>query len=154
MIKRNLSAYRGLGWTGFIAYLLFLSYQLFFVAYGAYDRHAQEHLTWNLIPFSTLINYIRYIEHYGFTVWFVNLFGNIAAFIPFGFFAALLIRKCREKGRITLTISMLFSLLAEGLQATFKVGSFDVDDILLNSIGGLIGWSIATVLRRNYTGRS
>jgi len=36
--------------------------------------------------------------------------------------------------------SFEFSLLVETIQLVSKVGSFDVDDLLLNTIGGAIGY--------------
>lgn len=37
-------------------------------------------------------------------------------------------------------LSFILSLLIETTQLVFKVGSFDVDDLLLNSIGGILGY--------------
>jgi glycopeptide antibiotics resistance protein len=37
-------------------------------------------------------------------------------------------------------LTSLFSLAVETVQLFSKVGAFDVDDILLNAIGGLVGW--------------
>ena len=41
---------------------------------------------------------------------------------------------------MTVLYSFELSLLVELLQLVFKVGSFDVDDLLLNTIGGLLGY--------------
>jgi len=43
------------------------------------------------------------------------------------------------------------SLLVESIQLVFKVGSFDVDDMLLNTFGGVIGYivfAICNMIRR------
>ncbi len=128
-----------------------LSYRLFFVAFGDYERHAAEQVSWNLVPFSTLLNYIRYLDHYGFTIWSINLFGNIAAFIPFGFFMGLIFQKCRARAGLTFLLTLAFSFFVESIQAWFRVGSFDVDDILLNGLGGLIGWWMSRWIRRFQT---
>lgn len=37
-------------------------------------------------------------------------------------------------------ICFLFSLCIETLQLITKVGVFDVDDLMMNTVGGLIGW--------------
>jgi glycopeptide antibiotics resistance protein len=147
MGSQIIKAYRGLVWFIFMVYLFLLGYQLFFVAYGSYDRHAQEEVAWNVVPFSTLYNYIRNAEHYGFTIWFINVFGNVAAFIPFGFFVGLLFKICRDRKWLTLSLTAAFSLMIECLQVSFRVGNFDVDDILLNSLGGMIGWGVVRALR-------
>ena len=44
-------------------------------------------------------------------------------------------QKCVDDGAVQ-------SLLVELLQLVFKVGSFDVDDLLLNTIGGLLGYLV------------
>ena len=44
-------------------------------------------------------------------------------------------QKCVDDGAV-------LSLLVELLQLVFKVGSFDVDDLLLNTIGGLLGYLV------------
>ena len=43
---------------------------------------------------------------------------------------------------MTVLYSFELSLLVELLQLVFKVGSFDVDDLLLNTIGGLLGYLV------------
>lgn len=68
-----------------------------------------------------------------------NLAGNIVAFAPFGFFLPMLIRIGKNVFGCVL-MSALFSLLVEAVQLVTKVGAFDVDDIFLNAIGGLVGF--------------
>ena len=49
----------------------------------------------------------------------------------------------KKRGLIKVVLgSFLFSLIIESCQYIFKVGVFDVDDLLLNTIGGLIGYII------------
>lgn len=43
---------------------------------------------------------------------------------------------------MTVLYSFELSLLVELLQLVFKVGSFDVDDLFLNTIGGLLGYLV------------
>ena len=69
----------------------------------------------------------------------LNLVGNVVAFIPFGMFLPWLYGKCRRFA-LTTMFSFEFSLLVETIQLVFKVGSFDVDDILLNTLGGMLGF--------------
>ena len=47
-------------------------------------------------------------------------------------------QKCVDDGAIQFELSLLVELL----QLVFKVGSFDVDDLLLNTIGGLLGYLV------------
>lgn len=71
----------------------------------------------------------------------LNVVGNIIAFMPFGF----LLPKVFEKTR-TLFLIILFSfemsLFAELIQLIFQLGCFDVDDLLLNTFGGFLGFLV------------
>jgi glycopeptide antibiotics resistance protein len=80
-----------------------------------------------------------YRSQLGFESFVVNILGNIFAFAPFGFLLPLLNRRYR-KLYITAFFSLLFSLTVETIQLWFRVGIFDVDDIFLNTIGGVSGY--------------
>ena len=82
---------------------------------------------------------------------FTNLFGNVIIFMPFGFFLPM-----ASKYRsffAAVFYSFTLSLCVETFQLLTKVGSFDVDDLLLNTIGGVAGYIIfvicAAVRRRH-----
>lgn len=124
----------------FLIYLLFLAYLLFF----GYYRQSIRVESYNLTPFKTIKMYIQYSDHFHFKVWFSNLFGNILAFIPFGFLAPLISRKLRKIARTTIAAFFL-SLMVESIQWIFHVGGFDVDDIMLNTIGGSIGFILLLI---------
>ena len=59
--------------------------------------------------------------------------------LPICMFLPWLYGKCRRFA-LTTMFSFEFSLLVETIQLVFKVGSFDVDDILLNTLGGMLGF--------------
>mgnify|MGYP001119260580 CR=1 FL=1 len=87
----------------------------------------------NLVPFKTISPYLKNItEMYAFK----NIMGNIIIFFPLGFFVSYRFSKKVLKPMI---ICMLTILFIECIQLIFKIGFFDVDDILLNSIGCLFG---------------
>lgn len=71
---------------------------------------------------------------------FSNLFGNILIFMPYGYFLTMAGK--RKSFFRTLFYSMGLSLGVEVMQLLTKVGSFDVDDILLNTVGGVLGFLI------------
>ncbi|MGO4270461.1 VanZ family protein [Paenibacillus sp. TAF58] len=72
----------------------------------------------------------------------INLVGNILAFMPYGIFIVVL-RKSKMISLIGVFIQSLgLSLLLECLQVFFSIGNFDVDDLILNSFGGLLGYGI------------
>ena len=66
----------------------------------------------------------------------LNLLGNIICFIPYGFVIPVLSVRCSSFGKILL-LSFLASLLVESIQLVSKLGSFDVDDIMLNTLGAV-----------------
>ena len=121
----------------FMIYLAILSYLLFF----GYYRQMVRVESYNLVPFKTIKMYITFADYFQFKIWFTNLFGNILAFMPFGFLLPIVFKKLRNFWIVTI-MSFLFSLFVETMQRTFYVGGFDVDDILLNTIGGFFGYLI------------
>ncbi|WP_040534116.1 VanZ family protein [Schleiferilactobacillus shenzhenensis] len=68
-----------------------------------------------------------------------NLFGNIAWFIPFGFLYPLVRQK--PTGLIRTVLSgMLVSITIEALQFVLYTGISDVDDVMFNTLGALVGY--------------
>jgi glycopeptide antibiotics resistance protein len=102
----------------------------------------------NIIPFITFIDFGRmfFISHEYMRA-LSNLLGNIAVFAPFGYLVALLFPKMRKFSKILL-ITVGLSLFIEMFQWLFSVGSADIDDILLNIIGGLLGYYIYTLIAK------
>lgn len=68
-----------------------------------------------------------------------NVIGNILLFIPFGIFISYYVKN--TKLYIIILLSILLSLLIEIVQSTIG-RTFDIDDILLNLIGGIMGFII------------
>ena len=70
-----------------------------------------------------------------------NIAGNVVAFMPFGFCLPLIAdHRIKFFGCMLYTFGL--SLAIELIQLVSKVGSFDVDDILLNTVGGVLGFLI------------
>ena len=80
-----------------------------------------------------------YRHRVGFWVAFLNLAGNVIGFLPFGFFLPILSRRLRN-GAVVTALGFGLSLLVESIQLVFKVGCFDVDDLILNTLGVLLGY--------------
>ena len=93
-----------------------------------------ECLRYNLVPFREMKRCIRYWEILGPISAGVNLFGNVAVFMPFGFLLPMF-RDSLQKWYRTTALSLLFSLSIETLQLLTRRGSFDVDDLILNTLG-------------------
>jgi len=121
----------------FILYLLLLFYLLFFSE--TYGRTMDSGYRYNLEPFKEIKRFWSNWDSLGWSSVITNLAGNIIAFAPFGFFLPML---CRAGKNVIgcVVLSALFSLAVETVQLFTKVGAFDVDDIMLNAIGGLAGF--------------
>lgn len=97
--------------------------------------------SYNLVPFLEMKRFWLNREVIGNFAVFINLAGNVLAFVPFGFFLPMLNRHTRGLFRMGL-FTFEFSLLVETIQLVSKVGSFDVDDLILNTLGGILGYLI------------
>ena len=93
--------------------------------------------TINLIPFRTIIYYLFNEDVIVRSFAFSNIMGNIAIFIPLGIYIPLHINKKRIFTNSA--IVALISLCVEIVQYILAIGTADVDDIILNTIGGLLG---------------
>jgi len=125
----------------FITYMALLIYLvLFSVEFGriAVSRD------YNLIPFDTIKRYINYRNKFSEVNYLTNIYGNIIAFAPLGYFLFIFQKKYRLLSG--LLIPMFLSLAIEVSQYILSVGSFDVDDIILNTLGGFIVYLIMYVL--------
>ncbi len=96
----------------------------------------------NLVPFHEIERYLVAIRESGSVHSLINFLGNVIAFMPFGFMVPLLFsKKLQSLGKVVL-LSFLFSLGLETTQLVTNCGIFDVDDILLNTTGGALGYGV------------
>ena len=121
----------------FVVYIAVLFYLLFFSE--TYGRTMDSGYRYNLEPFKEIKRFWSNRNALGWRSVITNLAGNIIAFVPFGFFLPMLCRLGRNIISCIL-LSGLFSLAVESVQLFTKVGAFDVDDIMLNAVGGLVGY--------------
>ena len=89
---------------------------------------------YNLVPFSEMFRY-----EIGSTSFYLNVVGNIVIFIPFGYLISTYIKPKRILS--ILIVSVISSATVEFVQLCIG-RSFDVDDIILNSLGAIIGFLI------------
>ena len=130
----------------FGVYIIFLTYFLFFSESPGRTFESRSY-HYNLELFKEIGRFIKYRHMLGTKAVLLNLVGNVVAFIPFGFFLPILHTKCRSF-LFTVFLSFEFSLMVETIQLVSKVGSFDVDDLLLNTIGGALGCLIFLYMNR------
>ena len=108
----------------FVSYLICLFYVISF-----------EDVQWstsNFIPFKEITRY-----PIGSKLFLKNVIGNIIMFVPLGFFLGYFLKIKKKKWLFLLVI--LCSTLIECMQDV--IGRvFDIDDILLNVVGGFLGY--------------
>lgn len=151
MNKHGMDGIRVVGWIVFSGYLFMLLYMLFFAEMWGRTEITGVY-SYNLQPFQEIMRFIRYREQLGFWVVFFNLGGNVIGFMPFGFCVPLLDRYHR-RWYVICAETMAVSVCIELIQLVTRVGSCDVDDVLLNTIGGVIGYVIfmrIMMMRRKY----
>lgn len=128
-------------WIGailFLSYLMLLMYVMFFSEMlGRTD--ADRIVRFNLYPFKEILRFWKHRNALGYEAVFWNLGGNVLCFMPFGVFVMWL-WKNMDRWYLVASLSLYLSLLIELVQYFMKVGSFDVDDLLLNTIGGILGY--------------
>lgn len=100
--------------------------------------------TANFTLFKTIKMYIKYSYKLNS---FENLIGNVVVFIPYGFLFPYVIKRGRNF-LVMLFNAFLFVLGIEIFQLFSAFGAFDVDDILLNCFGAVIGYLLYLILRR------
>ena len=116
----------------FLLYFGVLFYFLFFSEKMG-RTFVERDYHYNLIPFHEIKRFLKYHEVLGLGAVILNIGGNVAAFMPFGFFVPIFSRRCKYFLN-TVYYSFELSLVVEIIQLVTKVGSFDVDDIILLSV--------------------
>ena len=137
--------YRIFGKILFLLHIVFLIYFLFLAEWYGRTEVTEEY-RYNLELFKEIRRFLTYREQLGMFTVLANLLGNIMIFVPYGFFISMA-GKSMGFFKI-LFFSMALSLGVETIQLFTRVGSFDVDDILLNTIGGVLGYILFVVCSR------
>ena len=128
--KKRFILYKDLSMLIFILYM-FLLFEL--VTSTDFESYSN-----NFIP-------LKEIMRYNFTskLFYKNVLGNMLLFVPFGYFVNYILKN--RKFIIGTTLTLITSLSIELIQ--MNIGrSFDIDDIILNIIGGITGYTIYVIL--------
>lgn len=129
----------------FVIYILVLAYLLFAAeSFGRTGGYAGV----NLIPFSEIHRYLTHIETIGVMRVVINLCGNVVLFVPFGYAQPSLFGSGKRLPVLYVIVCMLFSIMIELLQFVTNTGCCDVDDVILNTLGGLCGYLVYAFLHR------
>jgi glycopeptide antibiotics resistance protein len=98
----------------------------------------------NLVPFHTLQ---IYWNNLGSEFWMRNLFGNLALLLPLGLLGPIALPALDRWWRIAL-VALLYSVAIELIQLAVPDRSADIDDVIVNVAGALLGFAVWRVVRR------
>jgi glycopeptide antibiotics resistance protein len=127
----------------FVAYFLILVKLIFFkfpldmVLSSIKNTGLGVPVSMNLIPFKTILPYVGDVSYSKVAI--RNLLGNILLFLPFGLLLPA-IKTGVDSYKKMFIFSVLFSLFFEATQLLLRIGSFDVDDLILNTLGAMLGY--------------
>ena len=130
----------------FVVYCALMLWLLFGRSWGwddglSYRQMLQSNI--NLTPLFTIKNYLYVIVHRSnddvLIHCIINLLGNVLLFIPLGYLLPKIFARQENFFRFFLTCALAI-LLVELVQLFTLLGSFDVDDIILNLGGMLLGF--------------
>ena len=106
-----------------------------------FDIHTAWPFRINLIPFVNLTDYDSKRDL------LLNIIGNSTMFIPTGIMTPLLYKHLNSFRKVTFT-GFAISLVIEIIQLPFAVRCSDVDDLILNTVGCMVGYGIYWLVRK------
>jgi glycopeptide antibiotics resistance protein len=78
----------------------------------------------------------------------LEVIANLLFFVPYGLFAGLLAPRTQWWKLAAIFVGT--SLLFEVAQHLLSVGSFDITDVIMNSLGGVLGLALVALARRRF----
>lgn len=133
----------------FFLYLAALVYFLFFAERFGQLKFEEREYHYNLVLFQEIKRFWIYREQLGFWAVTANLLGNVAGFIPFGLILPVISRNARGFFFITFS-GFALSLCVESIQLVTKLGCFDVDDLVMNTLGAALGYILFAAIHLIY----
>jgi glycopeptide antibiotics resistance protein len=98
----------------------------------------------NFVPFKSIVPLL--LGRGNQLIAMVNLFGNIIPFMPIGLLAPLVVRSISWQK--ALVLGVVTGLTFEVMEVVFRVGIFDVDDIIMNAFGVMLGYGVFVMFKR------
>ena len=118
-----------------------------FNRYFWYPENIHSFFSWevwklnsNIIPFKTISRYIIEHDHYNVDIILHNTVGNIMIFVPLGILLPILFKKYRSFTKLLISVVGMTCAIEIG-QFFLQIGQFDIDDVILNVSGALIGYA-------------
>ncbi len=110
----------------FIYYVILLFNMVIFARFNSISSY-------NLVPFKSIIKVLQSGNVYNIVI---NIWGNLLIFMPLDYFLIELFKL--NKFRTNFIISFIIIVVIELLQFIFRVGVFDIDDIILCTFGMMV----------------
>ena len=134
-----------------LVFMIYISMVIYFVFFS--DHYGRvigfTEFRYNLTPFAEINRYLTYKELFTWENLITNLAGNILVFVPFGILIPIIRRKKTGFFHIFF-LTLFFSLFIETVQLFTKVGVFDVDDLIMNTVGGILGYFLILIVKVYY----
>jgi len=151
--KKVLKGEKKLPWKKLIYGVIFMSYIILVISATILNNWGHDASRHQFIPFSLYLSAINqpFFREFGeFNYWFWlewrNLILSIIMFIPVGILLPLTFSKL-DSLKKTATVAVLISFSVELVQGMFGFGIFATDDILNNTIGGIIGFKLFSYMK-------
>ena len=102
----------------------------------------------NVVPLKTIVPLL--LGRGNHLIAMVNLIGNIIPFMPAGLLAPLVFRSMSWQKAVVLGVGT--GLTFEVMEFVFRVGIFDIDDVMLNTFGVMAGYGAFVMFKRSGVG--
>lgn len=130
---------------GIIYWLILLFYLFLLIDTVFFSRDSLRSV--NLIPFNSIKEYIMVDNGFGeYRLVDMNIWGNVLMFIPLGIYILVHGKKLSLTKCVLLIIGS--SVFIEIIQYIFARGATDIDDVILNTLGGVIGIGIYKIFAK------
>ena len=98
----------------------------------------------NFVPLKTIVPLLTgRVNH---LIAMTNLLGNILPFMPIGLLAPLVFRSFSWQKALILGVAT--GLICEVMEVVFQVGILDIDDVILNALGVVLGYGTFAMFNR------
>lgn len=135
-------------YSSIILFIMYVSYLIYLTFFDRFFGRGTFHRKLVVIPFETTLKILTAPNNWRAVV--INIFGNIAAFIPMGFLLPFVFT--RLNGFFRIFTAVLFATLSiEVLQYVTGAGITDIDDVIFNVLGGLCGFILAQGMIKLFT---
>lgn len=135
-----------------VLHIVLLS-RLYMLRYGWGRNSILQYLSLNsnFVPFRTIGGYLTALRTGSMNrdIPIKNLLGNAVMFLPLGIYLPLLWDKMKSF-RVTMLTTLVILLVIELLQMVTRLGSFDIDDLILNLLGAVLGYGAYWAGRKIY----